>query len=240
MSKLLIVDDDKEIINSTTNFLNRSGYQVLSCQNGKDAFDLLSKEDDLDLVILDLVMPIMNGIEFCKELRNSDNKYKSIPIIMLTTLDDISDKFIGFEAGADDYLTKPFQQLELLLRIKSLLKRTIKKTEIESIDIEKDKNIITKIDKKNATLVINDNVINLTNTEFEIFSYLLTNTDKNVTTEEILEMVLGYHKGTGNPAVIRAHIKNIRNKIETNPSVPQILVNIQGRGYSINLEKIKI
>lgn len=242
MKKILIVDDDKKIINVTVDFLNRSGYETLSSENGNEALEILQNNKDIDLIIVDLIMPIINGIEFCREIRNSDNyiSYKKIPIIMLTGLSDISDKFIGFEAGADDYLTKPFEALELLLRIKSLLKRSdpcynneVKISEIKDY-------VITKIDKKNAVLEINDKKIHLTNTEFDIFNYLLNHNQNNITSDEILEKVLKYPKGSGNPAVIRAHIKNIRNKIEEKPSVPQILVNVQGRGYSINLNKIQL
>ncbi|MFN4149940.1 MAG: response regulator transcription factor [Candidatus Sericytochromatia bacterium] len=247
MKKILIIDDDIEIINITVDFLNRSGYETLSSQNGDEALEILQNNKEIDLIIVDLVMPIINGIEFCREIRNSDiySFYKKIPIIMLTGLSDISDKFIGFEAGADDYLTKPFQTLELLLRIKSLLKRSDPSYNISEIPVKaktdsKNNHIITKIDKKNAMLTIDDKEIHLTNTEFDIFNYLLSHNQNNITADEILEKVLKYQKGTGNPAVIRAHIKNIRNKIEEKPSVPQILVNVQGRGYSINSSKVQL
>lgn len=247
MKKILIVDDDIEIINLTVDFLNRSGYETLSSENGAEALEILINNKDIDLIIVDLIMPTINGIEFCREVRNSDiyTSYKKIPIIMLTGLSDISDKFIGFEAGADDYLTKPFQTLELLLRIKALLKRSDPSYNVTEISSKNENdlvnnNIITKIDKKNAVLIINNNEIHLTNTEFDIFNYLLSNNQNNITADEILEKVLKYPKGTGNPAVIRAHIKNIRNKIEEKPSVPQILVNVQGRGYSINLSRVQI
>jgi two-component system response regulator VanR len=242
MKKILIVDDDIEIINLTVDFLNRSGYETLFAQNGDEALEILKDNKEIDLIIVDLIMPIINGIEFCREIRNSDiySFYKKIPIIMLTSLSDISDKFIGFEAGADDYITKPFQTLELLLRIKSLLKRSDPSYNNEIKTDEMKDYVITKIDKKNAILVINEKKIHLTNTEFDIFNYLLNHNQNNITSDEILEKVLKYPKGTGNPAVIRAHIKNIRNKIEEKPSVPQILVNVLGRGYSINLSKIQI
>lgn len=242
MKKILIVDDDKNIINTTVDFLNRSGYETLSSGNGNEALEILQNNKSIDLIIVDLIMPIINGIEFCREIRNSNiySSYKKIPIIMLTGLSDISDKFIGFEAGADDYLTKPFETLELLLRIKSLLKRSDPSYNNEVKTSEIKDYVITKIDKKNAVLEINEKKIHLTNTEFDIFNYLLNNNQNNITSDEILEKVLKYPKGSGNPAVIRAHIKNIRNKIEEKPSVPQILVNVQGRGYSINLNKIQI
>lgn len=236
MNSILIVDDDDEIVSSIKEFLDRYGFITISANNGSEALVLLSENSDIDLIVVDLVMPIINGIDFCREVRKLNNDYKYIPILMLTTLGDISDKFVGFEAGVDDYLTKPFQPLELLLRVKSLLKRSILKSEYN----KENDHIVTNIDQKNGFIYIYDKEISLTNTEFDIFNYLLTNTSKNVTAEELLEKVLGYHKGTGNPAVIRSHIKNIRNKIEKNPSVPEILVNIQGRGYSINLSKVKV
>lgn len=231
MFNILIIDDDIEIINKTTAFLKKAGFNIYSANNGEEGLKIL-KEVKIHLIVLDFLMPVMNGVELCNKIRLLD-KLKKIPVIMLTELSELSDKFIAFEAGADDYLIKPFDNLELVLRIKSLLKK-YKSTVTNNNEkaIEKEELIINK---KNSSITINNKEIYLTSSEFLIIYYLYKNIDKVVSSNELLENVMGYEKDKGNSAIIRAHIKNIRTKIEEDAATPKILVNIQGRGYTINL-----
>ena len=231
MFNILIIDDDLKIINQTTDFLKKTGFRVYSSNNAEDGLKVLNERIvNVDLIVLDFLMPIMNGIELCTKIRDTDN-LKNIPIIMLTELQEISDKFIAFQAGADDYLIKPFEPLELMLRIKSVLKRS----EIKKLDKEIKAEHLT-INKKNSCLVIGSNEIYLTSSEIIIIEYLYKNLDRVISSNELLEVALGYTGGINSTAIIRAHIKNLRNKIEEDPSTPKILVNVQGRGYTLNCD----
>jgi DNA-binding response OmpR family regulator len=231
MFNILIIDDDIEIINKTTTFLKKAGFNIYSANNGEEGLKIL-KEVKIHLIVLDFLMPVMNGVELCNKIRVLE-KLKKIPVIMLTELSELSDKFIAFEAGADDYLIKPFDNLELVLRIKSLLKKyKINITNTNEKVIEKNELLLNK---KNSSITINNKEIYLTSSEFLIIYYLYKNIDKVVSSSELLENVMGYEKDKGNSAIIRAHIKNIRTKIEEDAATPKILVNIQGRGYTLNL-----
>lgn len=232
MFNILIIDDDIEIINKTSGFLKKAGFNVFSANNGEEGLKFLrNKEAKIHLIVLDFLMPLMNGVELCHKIREIDY-LKKLPIIMLTELSEISDKFIAFEAGADDYLVKPFDNLELVLRVKALLKAYKIDNIKENNDISKD----ISINKKISSIILKNKEIYLTSSEFLIVEYLFSNMDKVVSSNEILEKVLGYDENKGNSAIVRAHIKNIRYKIEQDPANPKILVNIQGRGYTLNLE----
>jgi DNA-binding response OmpR family regulator len=231
MFNILIIDDDLKIINQTTDFLKKAGFKIYSSNSGENALKILNdKTIEINLIVLDFLMPVMNGIELCNKIRDTEG-LKNIPIIMLTELQEISDKFIAFQAGADDYLIKPFEPLELMLRIKSILKRADSK----SLDKETTVKKLT-INKKNSCLVIDSTEIYLTSSEIIIIEYLYSNLDRVISSNELLEVALGYTGGINSTAIIRAHIKNLRNKIEKDPSTPKILVNIQGRGYTLNCE----
>lgn len=234
MFNILIIDDDIEIINKTTTFLKKAGFNIYSANNGEEGLKILKdNEVKIHLVVLDFLMPVMNGVEFCNKIRESE-KLKRTLVIMLTELSEISDKFIAFEAGADDYLIKPFDNLELVLRIKSLLKKYKNTINTNNEKVVEKEDLI--INKKNSSIKLNDKEIYLTSSEFLIIDYLYKNLDRVISSNELLENVMGYEKEQGNSAIIRAHIKNIRTKIEQDAATPKILVNIQGRGYTLNLE----
>ncbi|GIW22898.1 MAG: hypothetical protein KatS3mg068_1905 [Candidatus Sericytochromatia bacterium] len=172
-------------------------------------------------------MPEVNGIEFCREVR-SDSRFKKLPIIILTSQSSIDDKYIGFEAGADDYIIKPFEVLEVLLRVQALLRRTNQEDDFED-------NSILKVNNNKFSININDQEIYLTSIEFDILNYLYRNKNKPVSTEELLQKVMGYPPRTGNPEIIRTHIKNIRHKLEDDPSNPSFITTIPKRGYMLKV-----
>lgn len=233
MKELLIVDDDLVTLAKVSTFLGKSGYKTFTADNGQTAFDILQKEN-ISLIIVDVLMPIMGGIDFLKKVR-AEKKYYPLPIIMLTAMSDISDKYIGFDAGADDYLTKPFEVLELLLRVQALLKRAAFFSESESKNFyQNNKTSPIVINEDNYSVTIRDKEIYLTAVEFDILCYLYSNKEKVISSEDVLQKVLNYPPRTGNPESIRTHIKNIRAKIEQDTSKPQIITTVPKRGYVFN------
>ena len=122
MKELLLIDDDESTLLLASKYLNKSGYKTLLAKNGEEAFEVLKNQDTIELIVVDVVMPVMDGVQFCRLVR-ADKKFNRLPVLMLTAMSDITDKYVGFDAGADDYLTKPFEPLELLLRVQALLKR---------------------------------------------------------------------------------------------------------------------
>jgi len=238
MKKILIVDDDESILLLVSKYLTKSGYTIVTERNGKDALSTLRDNEDIALIITDIVMPFMDGVELCRTIRG-EPKFERMPILMLTSMSDISNKYMGFDSGADDYLTKPFEPLELLLRVQSLLKKyeyfkENKRDEEASIE---NPNAKIKIDKKDYSVHINNKSVYLTLTEFDILYYLYQNFTRPVPVEELLQKVMGYPPRTGNPEIIRTHIKNIRAKIEDESSEnPKVITTVPRRGYLFNKE----
>lgn len=237
MKKLLLIDDDEITLLTTGKYLSKSGYEILSAKDGKSAVKLLEENGDIDLVIIDVVMPGMDGIEVCRFIRNDayPKRLRTIPILMLTAMSDITDKYMGFDAGADDYLTKPFEPLELLMRVKALIKRQIN-TDNEVQEVEDDSNTKLRINKDNYSVFIGEDKVYLTSVEFDIFYYLYSNSGRAVSAEELLEKVMNYPAKTGNAQIIRTHIKNLRAKIEKDSENPKYITTVTKRGYMFNKE----
>jgi len=225
--KVLVIDDDKVTLGILSRYLSNSNYNVLTAENGKIGLDILNKFDDISLAIVDVVMPEVNGIEFCREVRNNNN-FKKLPIIILTSQSNINDKYIGFEAGADDYVIKPFEPLEILLRVQALLRRTYQE---ENLNEEN----ILKVNNNKFSINLNNKEIYLTSMEFDILNYLYKNKNKPISAEELLEKVMNYPPRLGNPEIIRTHIKNIRHKLEENPNDPTFIITIPKRGYMLKV-----
>lgn len=224
--KILVIDDDKVTLGILSKYLSNSKYNVLTAENGRVGLDLLNRNNDISLIIVDVLMPEVNGIEFCREVR-ADNKFKKLPIMILTSQSSIDDKYIGFEAGADDYIIKPFESLEVLLRIQALLRRSIEENSEEES--------ILKVNNNKFSININGQDIYLTSIEFDILNYLYRNKNKPVSNDELLEKVMDYPPKVGNPEIIRTHIKNIRHKLEDNPSNPSFITTVPKRGYMLKV-----
>ena len=233
MYNILVCDDDKEIVKAIEIYLSKEGYNILKAYDVEEALDILKKNDDIQLIILDIMMPKLDGIETANIIR----KDKSIPIIMLSAKSEDYDKISGLNNGADDYVTKPFNPLELIARVNSQIRRY---TSLGSmVKKEDDKNIY-----KSGDLIINDATkmvevdgkeVKLTPTEYNILLFLTKNKGIVYSIEQIYENVWE-EESYGAENIIAVHIRHIREKIEINPREPKYLKVIWGIGYKI--EKI--
>ncbi len=231
MKELLLVDDDESTLLIVSKYLTKSGYRTHTAKNGEDGIEILDKEQGISMIVVDVVMPIMDGVEFCRIVRKN-HSFRHIPILMLTAMSDIMDKYVGFDAGADDYLTKPFEPLELLMRVQSLLKRIEEtKTGFNSLNEESS----LQINNETYSVNIRGKEIYLTSAEFDILCYLYASAGKPISVQEILQKVMNYPSKTGNPETIRTHIKNIRAKIEDSSSPPKYITTVPKRGYMFNI-----
>jgi DNA-binding response OmpR family regulator len=242
MGKLLVVEDDEQLLFIISKSLENAGHEVLIADNGEKAISLLNLNQDIDLIITDLLMPVLNGVQLCNYIRN-EKAFENIPILIITGQTDIYYKCQGFNAGADDFITKPIEFVEFMLRVKALLKRNSRTSEVDPT-IAKNYNkglLITKnglpviIDKNNSILNINEQEIYLTSTEMDIITYLFNKKQEPTNSEELLEKIMHYPSGSGNPVSIRTHIRNIRSKIEKKLSNIELIINIPKRGYILNI-----
>lgn len=228
MYNILVVDDDKEIVNAIEIYLKKEGYHIIKAYNGEQALQQLEKEP-IHLIILDIMMPKKDGIETLQEIR----KDKTIPIIMLSAKSEDYDKIEGLNTGADDYITKPFNPLELIARVNSNIRRY---TQLGAMKQESNKNIY-----KTGELILNDESkqviaegkeIKLTATEFKILKFLIKNKGKVFSISQIYENVWN-EESYAAENIIAVHIRHIREKIEINPKEPKYLKVIWGIGYKV-------
>ena len=233
MALILVVDDDVDVAKTIELNLTQGGYQAVIANNGYEALASAQVERP-DLVLLDIAMPEMDGIEVCRRLRASPAT-ASIPILFLTVSKDIKTKIDGFNAGADDYLVKPFDLQELNLRVKALLRRgTNKSKEIPPQLVIGS----LSLDCRTFELTVNQKKILLTPVEFELIFHMMLYAGQVLSTEELLHQVWQYPTGTGSPELVRAHIKNVRNKIEPNPKEPIYLKTVGRFGYTIRDDQV--
>ena len=231
MYNILVVDDDREIVSAIEIYLKKEEYNVFKSYNGEEALKVLDKEE-IHLIILDIMMPIKDGIETLKEVRKKYN----VPVLILSAKSEDSDKIEGLNIGADDYLTKPFNNLELIARVKSLLRRYIT---LGSVDDE-NKNITSNIFSVGGLLINDDtkevtcegNNVKLTPTEYNILIFLVKNKGKVYSISQIYEHVWE-EESFATDNIISVHIRHIREKIEINPKEPKYLKVIWGVGYKI-------
>lgn len=230
MYNILVCDDDKEIVNAINIYLSKEGYNIIKAYNGKEALQKI-KENEIHLIILDIMMPEMDGITVANEVR----KEKSIPIIMLSAKSEDYDKVEGLNSGADDYVTKPFNPIELIARVNSQIRRytrlgSIADKEEQSSNIYRSGELIIKDDIKEVT--VDGKEIKLTPTEYNILKFLTKNKGKVYSIEQIYENVWE-DQAYGADNIIAVHIRHIREKIEINPKEPKYLKVIWGIGYKI-------
>ena len=223
--KVLVVDDEKPIADILKFNLEKEGYQVVVAHNGDDAIELAEKENP-DLILLDIMLPGKDGNEVCREIR----KTQTMPIIMLTAKDDEIDKVLGLELGADDYVTKPFSNRELIARVKANLRRQQQVSE-ETTTTKKDIHISNITIHPDAYSVSRDGEhIDLTHREFELFYYLARHIGQVMTREDLLETVWGYDY-FGDVRTVDVTVRRLREKIEEDPSNPMWIVTRRGVGY---------
>ena len=227
MYNILVVDDDKEIVNAIEIYLSKEGYNILKAYNGEEAIHVI-QNNEIHLVILDIMMPKMNGIELAKKIREN----LSIPILMLSAKSEDYDKINGLNVGADDYITKPFNPMELIARVNSQIRRYTKLGSAIQSEGNTYQTGELLIDDNTKQVMVDGKEIKLTPTEYNILKFLLKNKGKVYSIEQIYENVWE-EESYGAENIIAVHIRHIREKIEINPKEPKYLKVIWGVGYKI-------
>jgi two-component system alkaline phosphatase synthesis response regulator PhoP len=221
MKQILVVDDEPRIAEICRDYLERAGFKVMIADNGVDAVTL-ARTKPPDLVVLDLGLPKMDGIDVTRALRRRSN----VPIIMLTARVEESDKLIGLELGADDYMTKPFSPKELVARVRAVFRR---------VDIGAGKSEVVRaadvtLDIPRRQAKVGNRAVELTSTEFELLAMMMRQPGRVFTRGQLLDAVRG-DEAESLDRVIDAHIKNVRRKLERNPGDPRYLLTVYGVGY---------
>jgi len=232
--KILIVDDEIHILELLKYNLENTGYEVSEAESGEEALEKLNAS--VDLVILDLMLPGIDGLEVLKRIRFNES-LKNIPVIMLTAKNEEIDAVLGLEMGADDYIGKPFRVRELLARIKAVLRRK-EETEYLPQSTEKEKIIQVgnlAINETTRTVKKSDNVIEMPLKEFELLAVLAKNPGRVLSREELLEKIWGYDY-VGESRTVDVHIRNLRKKIEDDDSSPFFIKTVRGIGYKFREE----
>ncbi|QNM06407.1 response regulator transcription factor [Qiania dongpingensis] len=223
-NRILVVDDEKLIVKGIRFSLEQEGMQVDCAYDGQEALDF-AKKNDYDAVLLDVMLPVYDGFEVCQQIR----EFSDMPIIMLTAKGDDMDKILGLDMGADDYITKPFNILEVKARIKAIIRRNSKRTKDgEAKSVLKVKELT--MDKESRRVFIGEKEINLTAKEFDLLELLLTNPGKVYSREKLLNIVWGYEY-PGDVRTVDVHVRRLREKVEANPSDPQYVYTKWGVGY---------
>ena len=222
--KVLVVDDEKLIVKGIRFSLEQEGMEVDCAYDGEEALNM-AREKEYDMVLLDLMLPKVNGLEVCQQIR----EFSDMPIIMLTAKGEDMDKILGLEYGADDYITKPFNILEVKARIKAIMRRTVRSESKE----EKSKVVTVgdlRLDCDSRRVFIGEREINLTAKEFDVLELLVFNPNKVYSRENLLNIVWGYEY-PGDVRTVDVHIRRLREKIESNHSEPRYVHTKWGVGY---------
>ncbi|MCH8826835.1 MAG: response regulator transcription factor [Chloroflexi bacterium] len=219
--RILVADDDREIVRTVRAYLEESGYEVTSAHDGKTALDSFRNEKP-DLVVLDIMMPEMNGLDVAKALRRESE----VPIIMLTARVDEADRLIGLELGADDYITKPFSPREVVARVRAVLRRTHGQAPVSSVL----RSGAIALDTDAYEVKLDGAPVELTRTEFSLLKAFMENTGRVMTRLQLIDTALGYSY-EGFERTVDAHVKNLRQKVERDPGNPRYIVTVYGVGY---------
>lgn len=228
--KILIVDDEKPIVDILKFNLEKEGYITVEAYDGEEAIKK-AQDEKPDLILLDVMLPKLDGFTVCKKIRQT----LSCPIVMLTAKEDVVDKIIGLELGADDYMTKPFSIRELIARIKANLRKYVPQEKTEEVKESNSKMSIKDmvIDTERYVAIINGKIIDLTMKEFELLKLLASNPNQVYTREQILRSVWGYDY-YGDARTVDVTVRRIREKIEPSSSEPKYLQTKRGIGYFIS------
>lgn len=218
--KILVVDDEKMIVKGLTFSLEQENYVVDTAYDGAEALAKI-QANDYDIVLLDIMLPELNGYEVCQQVRG----FSDVPIIMLTAKGEDMDKILGLDYGADDYMTKPFNILEVKARIKAILRRN-RKT-VSTVIFRHDG---LEVNSENHRVRVHDREINLTTKEFDILQLLIANPNKIFSRDKLLELVWGENYA-GEVRTVDVHVRRLREKIEENPSRPKYVYTKWGVGY---------
>ena len=223
--KILVVDDEKLLVKGIKFNLENEGYSVDVCYDGQTAVDM-ARAESYDLIILDLMMPRKDGLEACQEIRS----FSTVPIIMLTARSDDADVLMGFESGADDYVTKPFNILTLKARVRAMLRRA----SISSAPEQQPNSVLRaghiSVDEQRRSACKGDTPIELTMKEFDLILFLMKNPGKVYSRESLLDLVWGYDY-QGDTRTVDVHIRRLREKLELDPAQPKYIITKWGVGY---------
>ena len=224
MYNILICDDDRDIVNALKIYLSGEDYRLFTAYTGKEALSV-ARNEDIHLILMDIMMPQLDGIAATAQLRMESN----VPIILLTAKSETSDKILGLNIGADDYITKPFDPMEVLARVRSQLRRY---TSLGSQSASPD--VITigavTLDDPAKTVTVDGEPVSLTPSEYGILRLLMRNPGKVFNSAKIYEAVWN-ETGTGSESAVAVHIRHLREKIEINPSDPRYIKVVWGQGY---------
>lgn len=229
MQTILVIDDDELVSRTLQRALKLYDYQVMVANSGTEGLHVARRHRP-DLLVLDIIMPGTDGYQVCRQVRG-DPLLKDVPILFLTAKSKDEDKIEGFRAGGDDYLAKPFNMQELQLRIRAILRRAGNGSE------EPLKQNVVKVgdvvlDTRSFKVTTPAGISLLTNVQFDLLYHLMSNAGQVFTSQQLLQDVWDYPRDTGSPELVRAHIKNLRDKIEPEPRKPVYIRTIQGHGYT--------
>ena len=220
--KILVVDDEKTLVKGIKFNLENEGYQVECAYDGAAAVEL-ARNEKFDLLILDVMMPEVDGLEACMRIR----EFSNVPIIMLTAKSEDADKLVGFECGADDYVTKPFNILELKARVRALLRRAagVQRTQGTILTVGG-----LSLNTEERVAIRGDEVVDLTAKEYDLIELLMRNPRRVYSRENLMNVVWGYTY-TGDYRTVDVHIRRLREKLEENPAEPEYIMTKWGVGY---------
>lgn len=225
---ILVVDDEPEIVRLVRSYLEEDGFRVVTAYDGEEAL-YTARHEKPDLVVLDILMPKMDGLEFTRRVRRE----QGVPIIMLTARAEETDRIVGLEMGADDYVTKPFSPREVVARVRAVLRRAQPAEEKEPPSVQRVGPIT--LDRATHTVTVDGEPADLTPTEFDVLEVLMTGPGRVYSRAEILEEVQGV-AFEAYERTVDAHIKNLRQKIEPDTSAPHYVLTVRGVGYRLNPE----
>ena len=225
--KILLVEDEPDLLQTLAFNFENEGYKVAKALDGKEAIKFLEDDDSISLVILDLMLPDMSGLDICRHIRATDN-LKDILVIVVTAKGEEVDRVVGFEVGADDYVVKPYSVRELLLRVGGMLKRSSKENQSNDKDLVEYEDL--KIDNNKHKVYLSDEKISLTSKEFKLLKHLLLKADKVQSRDNLLEKVWGYNNDV-TTRTVDTHIKRLRSKIG---KYGDKIETIRGEGYLFN------
>lgn len=232
MATILVIDDDELVSRTLQRALKIYGYHVMVSRSGTEGLQLARRHRP-DLFVLDIIMPGIDGYQVCREIRG-DPLLQDLPVLFLTAKGKDEDKIEGFRAGADDYLSKPFNMEELQLRIRAILRRVeqpVAELPVDQYELQVG-NVL--LNCRTFEIMLPTGTALLTNVQFDLLYHLMNHANQVFTSQQLLQDVWDYPKDTGSPELVRAHIKNLRDKIEPEPSRPLYIRTIQGHGYTFS------
>ena len=230
-AKIMVVDDDEIVARTIERTLRAGGFQVVVVHSGVEALRA-ARRNPPDLMVLDVLMPGLDGYEVCRQVRE-DPLLNNLPILFLTAKGKEEDRITGLQAGADDYISKPFNLDELYLRVRAILRRTRKFEESETPAL-----LVAgeySLDTRSYEITGPQGSTSLTPVQFDLLYHLMSHPDQVFSPERLLQEVWDYPHDTGSPDLVRVHIKNLRSKIEINPAKPKFILTIKGHGYKVSV-----